>query len=102
MEQVGTGERSETTKAIPPPLHYSPARRLTDKEARPMSTTTAERPLADRALEGLRRAGNPFRNCFARNPDDEVCARYHVSELFAAERDILLGVMDLYRYDPTA
>ena len=52
-------------------------------------------------LEVLRRAGNPFRNYFARNPDDEVCARYHVPELFATERDQLLGVVDLYRYDPT-
>ncbi|MFO0809744.1 MAG: hypothetical protein U0746_14065 [Gemmataceae bacterium] len=66
------------------------------------TTTITDRPLADRTLEGLRRAGNPFRNYFARNPDDEVCARYHVSELFATERDMLLGVMDLYRYDPTA
>src|SRR4051794_27986482 len=64
-----------------------------------MSTSTSIRP--ERALETLRRAGNPFRNSFARNPDDEVCARYHVAELFAAERDQLLGVMDLYRYDPT-
>src|SRR5947209_9366560 len=60
----------------------------------------AARPLSERALEVLRRAGNPFRNYFARNPDDEVCARYHVPELFAAERDLLLGVVDLYRYDP--
>ena len=49
----------------------------------------------------LKRAGNPFRNYFARNPDDEVCARYHVPELFAAERDQLLAIVDLYRYDPT-
>src|SRR5262249_24951962 len=62
----------------------------------------AARPLSERALECLRRAGNPFRNYFARNPDDEVCARYHVAELFAAERDILLGVADLYPYHPTA
>src|SRR5437870_3442949 len=67
-----------------------------------MSTTTlSARPLTERALDVLRRAGNPFRNYFARNPDDEVCARYHVAELFAAERDQLLGVVDLYRYDPT-
>src|SRR6201997_3763227 len=59
------------------------------------------RPTADRAFDALRRAGNPFRNYFARNPDDEVCARYHVHELFATERDQLLGVVDLYRYDPT-
>src|SRR5215470_7106865 len=51
------------------------------------ASTAAPRTLTDRALEVLRRAGNPFRNYFARNPDDEVCARYHVHELF--------------RYDPT-
>src|ERR1700757_4032179 len=59
------------------------------------------RSLSERALEVLRRAGNPFRNYFARNPDDEVCARYHVPELFAKEREQLLGVVDLYRYDAT-
>src|ERR687887_2094683 len=62
---------------------------------------TSLRTLPERAQEVLRRAGNPFRNYFARNPDDEVCARYHVAELFAPERDQLLGVVDLYRYDPT-
>src|SRR5947209_3874614 len=66
-----------------------------------MTTTTTQRPVTDRAQEALKRAGNPFRNYFARNPDDEVCARYHVPELYAAERDLLLGVVDLYRYDPT-
>src|SRR5215471_19010053 len=66
----------------------------------PVVATAAERTLPERALEVLRRAGNPFRNYFARNPDDEVCARYHVPELFATERDQLLGVVDLYRYDP--
>ena len=64
-----------------------------------MPATAATRPLHERALEVLRRAGNPFRNYFARNPDDEVCARYHVPELFAKERELLLGVVDLYRYD---
>ena len=64
-------------------------------------TDRADRPLTDRARDVLKRAGNPFRNYFARNPDDEVCARYHVPELFAAERDLLLAVIDLYRYDPT-
>src|SRR5438105_2818104 len=63
--------------------------------------TAAPRPVTERALEVLRRAGNPFRNYFARNPDDEVCARYHVDELFALQRQQLLGVVDLYRYDPT-
>ena len=67
-----------------------------------MSAAVTTRPLTDRAMEALRRAGNPFRNYFARNPDDEVCARYHVAELFAPERDQLLAVMDLYRSDPTA
>jgi hypothetical protein len=62
---------------------------------------TATRPLPDRAFETLRRAGNPFRNYFARNPDDEVCSRYHVAELFAAERQQLLGLVDLFRADPT-
>src|SRR5947209_9674578 len=66
-----------------------------------MPVAVAERSVQERALEVLRRAGNPFRNYFARNPDDEVCARYHVPELFAKERELLLGVVDLYRYDAT-
>src|SRR3954462_12738653 len=70
-----------------------------DKEC-PMSTALSARPLAERALEVLRRAGNPFRNYFARNPDDDTCSRYHVPELFAAERDQLLSIVDLYRSDP--
>ena len=65
-----------------------------------MSTTLTDRPLTDRARDVLKRAGNPFRNYFARNPDDEVCARYHVPELFAPERDLLHSIIDLYRYDP--
>ncbi|HEY7427573.1 MAG TPA: hypothetical protein VH682_25300 [Gemmataceae bacterium] len=64
-------------------------------------STAATRTLPERALEVLRRAGNPFRNYFARNPDDEVCALYHVPELFAREREQLLSVVDLYRYAPT-
>jgi len=60
----------------------------------------AVRSLPERALEALRRAGNPFRDYFARNPDDEVCARYHVPELFAKERQQLLAVVDLYRCTP--
>src|SRR5919206_471902 len=70
------------------------------KEIR-MSAAVGSRPLPERALEVLRRTGNPFRNYFARNPDDEVCARYHVPELFVREREQLLGVIDLYRYAPT-
>src|SRR5579885_877822 len=49
------------------------------------STPVGLRPLAERALEVLRREGNPFRN--------------YVPELFATEREQLLGVVDLYRYD---
>src|SRR5438105_13874829 len=67
-----------------------------------MPLATAERPLTERAQEVLRRLRNPCRNYFARNPDDDVCARYHVPELFAGERAQLLGVVYLYRYDPTA
>src|SRR5579883_1992069 len=66
-----------------------------------MSTAAAVHTLPERALELLRRTGNPFRNYFARNPDDEVCALYHVPELFVREREQLLGVVDLYRYTPT-
>ncbi len=66
-----------------------------------MPTAVApSRSLEEQALEALRRSGNAFRNYFARNPDDEVCARYHVAELFAREREQLLGVVDLYRRDP--
>src|SRR5436190_13141628 len=65
------------------------------------AAVAAPRSVPERALELLRRVGNPFRNYFARNPDDEVCARFHVAELFARERSQLLGVVDLYRYDPT-
>ncbi|MGF1583128.1 MAG: hypothetical protein ACFCD0_27725 [Gemmataceae bacterium] len=66
-----------------------------------MTMTVAESMAAGRALEVLRQSGNPFRNYFARNPDDEVCARYHVPELFSKHREQLLVVIDLYRYDPT-
>ncbi|HJZ89578.1 MAG TPA: hypothetical protein VKE40_01820 [Gemmataceae bacterium] len=66
-----------------------------------MTTATAASPRTDRAVEALRRSGNPFRNYFARNPDDEVCARYHVPDLYAAERALLLSIIDLYRYDPS-
>jgi hypothetical protein len=65
-----------------------------------MTTATDSRPLAERALEVLRRAGNPFRNYFARNPDDESCARYHVPELYAEQRAQLLAIVDLYRLAP--
>jgi hypothetical protein len=67
-----------------------------------MQASVSLRPVSERALEALRRAGNPFRNCFARNPDDDICRRYHVPELFSAERDQLLAVVDVYRSDATS
>jgi hypothetical protein len=63
-------------------------------------TVAKDWTISERNLEALRQAGNPFRNYFARNPDDEVCARFHVPELFALERSQLLGVVDLYRGAP--
>src|SRR5438876_2981585 len=66
----------------------------------PATSPATARSLPERALEALRPAGNPFRNYFARNPDDEVCTRYHVAELFAREREQLLAVVDLYRAVP--
>lgn len=66
-----------------------------------MTTTVTENALSEQALEALREAGNPFRNYFARNPDDEVCARFHVADLFAEQRAQLLGVVELYRQTPT-
>jgi hypothetical protein len=63
-----------------------------------MTTAIIDRSVSERGFDVLRRDGNPFRNFFARNPDDEVCARFHVPELFAREREQLLGVVDLYRY----
>jgi hypothetical protein len=66
-----------------------------------MTVSLQQQTVHERALEILRRTGNPFRNYFARNPDDEVCARFHVPELFARERAQLVAVVDLYRNDPT-
>src|SRR5260370_7310156 len=64
--------------------------------------SVVDRPVTSRSTEVLRRTGNPFRNYFARNPDDDVCSRYHVPELYAREREQLLAVVDLYRHDPKA
>jgi hypothetical protein len=66
-----------------------------------MTVATCDLALSERALDSLREVGNPFRNYFARNPDDDVCARFHVPELFAKERSQLLGVVELYRTTPT-
>lgn len=57
--------------------------------------------LNQNVIEWLKRQGNPFRNYFARNPDDEVCSIYHVPELYAREREQLLRVVDQYRYTPS-
>ncbi len=65
-----------------------------------MTTATLERSADQNALDALRLEGNPFRNYFARNPDDDVCSRFHVADLFAKERSQLLGVVDLYRATP--
>jgi hypothetical protein len=62
-----------------------------------MNTAPRVLPETRRALQ---RAGNPFRNYFARNPDDDICGRFHVQELYAAERELLGAVVDLYRNDP--
>src|SRR5262245_38586656 len=64
-----------------------------------MSTATLEAPV-QATLEALRREGNPFRNYFARNPDDDVCAQFHVPELFDKEHGQLLSIVDLYRTTP--
>lgn len=65
-------------------------------------TAVADRPVTAKAMQVLRKTGNPFRNYFARHPDDDVCSRYHVAELYAREREQLLAVVDLYRHDPKA
>src|SRR5262245_6260525 len=65
-----------------------------------MTATLATHGTSEQTLEVLRRAGNPFRNYFARNPDDEICARYHVADLFAREREQLLDLVDLFRTTP--
>ncbi|MSR80104.1 MAG: hypothetical protein EXS11_05190 [Gemmataceae bacterium] len=60
--------------------------------------TSLNQSAAEKMLQTLRVAGNPFRNHFARNPDDETCAKYHVPELYSRERNILLGIVDRHRY----
>ncbi len=65
-------------------------------------TVTLTRTTAGNDREILRLAGNPFRNYFARNPDDDVCSQFHVAELFAHERELLHALIDLHRKDATA
>lgn len=52
------------------------------------------------ALDVLRESGNPFRNHFARNADDDSCGRAHVPELYARERTMLLALVDQFRERP--
>lgn len=65
-----------------------------------MSQLLINEPNHQNAIDWLKRQGNPFRNYFARNPDDEVCSTYHVPELYSREREQLLRVVDQYRYTP--
>ena len=65
------------------------------------ATATLSRPTLGRERDALKLAGNPFRNYFARNPDDDICGRFHVPELFASERELLHAIIDLYRSDPS-
>src|SRR6188508_744173 len=87
--------RQQASRLMPPVFQS------TEKKEILMTTAIQELSLPEKAMEVLRKSGNPFRNYFARNPDDEVCARYHVPELYSREREQLLGVVDLYRYSPT-
>jgi len=55
-------------------------------------------PVAYReAMEVFRHLGNPFRNHFARNSDDDSCGRFHVPELYSRERGLLLSLIDQFR-----
>lgn len=55
-------------------------------------------PVACReAMEVFRHLGNPFRNHFARNSDDDSCGRFHVPQLYARERSLLLSLIDQFR-----
>ena len=49
------------------------------------------------AMDVFRHLGNPFRNHFARNSDDDSCGRFHVPQLYARERALLLGLIDQFR-----
>ena len=67
-----------------------------------MAATLEQFPILDpvacnEALQAFRHLGNPFRNHFARNSDDEACGRFHVPELYARERSLLLGLIDQFR-----
>ena len=69
-----------------------------------MTAMASTRPLdpaqINVALEVLKESGNPFRNHFARNSDDEACSRTHVPDLYHRERTLLLGLIDQFRERP--
>ena len=55
----------------------------------PMTLATTRTRFCPRQnLQTLRQAGNPFRNYFARNPDDEVCRGFHVRDWCARAQPI--------------
>src|SRR5436305_1555040 len=61
-----------------------------DKEV-PMTATAVAQPLSEPAPEVLRRAGNPSRSYFARNPDHQTRARYPAAGLAKWARRLGLG-----------
>lgn len=69
-----------------------------------MTALASTRPLdpaqINAALEILKESGNPFRNHFARNSDDEACGRTHVPDLYYRERTMLLALVDQFRERP--
>lgn len=62
-------------------------------------STTLRNSLFEQATAALRRKGNPFRQQFARNSDDNFCSLYDVSSLFSAERLVLRELVESYRGD---
>ncbi len=65
-----------------------------------MSSRFPEPVPRDEALRRLAAKGNPFRQQFARNSDDHVCALYHVAGIFERERAIVRDFVDGYRGHP--
>lgn len=56
--------------------------------------------VAERAMDALRKKGNPFRQQFARNSDDAFCSIFHVNRLFADERSLPRALVDSYARRP--
>ena len=61
------------------------------------STSDLDPVACKEAMDVFRHLGNPFRNHFARNSDDDSCGRFHVPQLYARERALLLGLIDQFR-----